>query len=141
MWASAESWRSDPPFCRLGPPSPFHCTDLSPFPSLPRRELLAFSHICFLLLFHDHTREEKRSSRSWASQSQPHPQVCHGKDLDELQPEIHTTWKGMWEASASQSSSTSHPPFITMEGGNFDQANRMIIFFEQYLNSIQQIVC
>lgn len=71
------------------PAAPFRCTDLSLFPSDPRRELLAFSHFCFLLLFHDQTRGE-RSSRRWASQSQYHLQVHHGKDPAESQSEIHT---------------------------------------------------
>lgn len=31
--------------------------------------------------------------------------------------------------------------FVIVEGDNFDWEKRMIIFFEHYLNPIQQIVC
>lgn len=114
---------------------PFQGTALSPFPSLPSSKQSA-SSVSYLL--HNHTRGERGSIRRWASQSQYHLQVWPGKDPVESQYEI------LHEKAKRQAGGKCMPQFSSIfynSEGRQLWAKRMIIFFEHYLNSIQQIMC
>lgn len=110
------------------PVIPFHCTALSPFPSLPSSNLLAFSSICFLLVAWPHQRREGMYQEMGQTLSSSSPTMPWWRPSGITVWNTHYITKGK-EACRRQMHLNSPLSFIIVEGGNFDWAKRLCCFW------------